>query len=99
MAGHSKWAQIKHKKAATDAKRARLFSKAIREIIAATRAGGPSPDTNTRLRRAAIHAGSIGVPKDHIAKSISRASGAAHDTPFEEFLYEATAPGGVLLLI
>lgn len=99
MSGHSKWTQIKHKKAVTDAKKGRLFSKIVREILVAARTGGPHPETNPRLRSAMERARSEGLPKDNIERAIAKASGGGEDTDLQEFLYEATASGGVVLLI
>lgn len=99
MAGHSKWKQIKHKKAVTDAKKSQLFSKVAREIMVAARAGGTSAETNIRLRTALERARGVGLPKDNIERAIERAAGAGDDAKLQEFLYEASAPGGVLILI
>lgn len=99
MAGHSKWKQIKHKKAITDARKSQIFSKVVREIMVAARSGGPSVDTNIRLRTALERARSVGLPKDNIERALERASGAGDGAKLQEFLYEATAPGGVLILI
>ncbi len=99
MSGHSKWSQIKHKKAATDAKKGKLFSKLIREITVAARTGGASPDTNSALRSAVERARGLGLPKDNIERAIARASGTGEDGSLQEFLYEATAPAGVMILI
>lgn len=99
MAGHSKWKQIRHKKAITDAKKGQLFGKVVREIMVAVREGGPKPETNTRLKTALERAKSNGLPKDNIERALSRAGGAADDAKLLEFLYEATAAGGVLILI
>lgn len=99
MSGHSKWSQIKHKKYLTDAKRGQLFSKLVREVMIAAREGGPNPETNTRLRQAAERARSQGLPKDNIERAIDRASGAGEGAALQEFLYEATAPGGAAIII
>lgn len=99
MSGHSKWAQIKHKKAITDAKKGKLFSKALREIAVAAKIGGASYDTNQRLKAGIERARSYGVPKDNIEKAILRASGGNSDVILSEFLYEATLPRGLALLI
>ena len=99
MSGHSKWAQIKHKKAITDAKKGRLFSKIVREILVAARTGGPHPEANPRLRSAMERARSEGLPKDNIERAIAKASGSGENETLQEFLYEATAPGGVVMLI
>lgn len=99
MSGHSKWAQIKHKKASTDAKRGREFSKLVREIMVAVRTGGPNEDANPRLRTAIERARSVGLPKDNIERAITRTGGGGDDEKLEEFLYEATAPNGLFMLI
>lgn len=89
MAGHSKWAQIKHKKTVSDAKKGRLFSKLAKEIMVATRIGGSSPETNVRLRSAIERARSLGMPKENIERAIERKEKAAEAGLLEEFLYEA----------
>lgn len=99
MAGHSKWKQVKHKKAITDARKSQLFSKVVREIMVAARLGGPSTDTNIRLRTALERARDVGLPKDNIERALERAAGTGDGAKLQEFLYEATAPGGVLILI
>lgn len=99
MAGHSKWAQIKHKKAITDAKKGRLFSKVIREIMVAARSGAPDPQSNPRLRTALERARAIGLPKDTMERAIERASGEPDAAGLQEFVYEATYKGGVMLVI
>lgn len=99
MAGHSKWAQIKHRKSITDAKKGQLFSKLVCEIMVAAREGGPKPETNSRLRQAAERAQSQGLPKDNIEKAINRAMGTDEGKSLQEFLYEATAPGGIAIII
>lgn len=99
MSGHSKWSQIKHKKATSDAKKGRLFSKLVREIMVAARTGGIAADSNPRLRQAIERARSIGLPKDNIERAIMRAGGEGEAALLQEFLYEATAPGGIMILI
>ena len=98
MAGHSKWAQIKHKKSVSDAKKGQLFSKLTREITIAARIGGGSPDANPRLRAAVLRARALGMPKDNIDRAIERSTGATEGTQLEEFLYEA-AYGKMQILI
>lgn len=98
MAGHSKWAQIRHKKALTDAKRGQLFSKLVREITLVAREGGPRPDANAKLRSAIERARTQGLPKENMERAILRASG-REGAVLQEFLYEATAPHGLMLLI
>ncbi|MBI2122206.1 MAG: YebC/PmpR family DNA-binding transcriptional regulator [Candidatus Sungbacteria bacterium] len=99
MSGHSKWAQIKHKKASTDAKRGREFSKLVREITVAAKTSGTSEDSNPRLRAAIERARSVGLPKDNIERALAKASGGENDVKLEEFLYEATAPHGLFMLV
>lgn len=99
MSGHSKWAQIKHKKALTDAKKGLLFSKMVREITVAAKESGANSESNPRLRSALERARSIGLPKENMERAISRASGAGGDTTLQEFLYEALAPGGAMILV
>lgn len=99
MSGHSRWSQVKHKKAASDAKKGQLFSKLVKEITLAVRSGGPDPDANPRLRSALERARSLGLPKENSERAILRASGGEEGTSLQEFLYEATAPGGVQILV
>ena len=99
MSGHSKWSQIKHKKALTDAKKGASFSKMVREITIAARTGEPNPEANIRLKAAVERARAIGLPKDNIDRAIAKATGQEDGTELFEFLYEATAPGGVAILI
>lgn len=99
MSGHSKWSQIKHKKAASDAKRGQLFSKMVREIMVAARSGNPDPEINSALYSAIERARANGLPKDNIERAIEKASGEGGATALTEFLYEATAPQGVVILI
>lgn len=101
MAGHSKWAQIKHQKARTDAQRGRLFTKLAREIIVAAKQGGPNPDANPRLRLAIQKARDNNMPMENIERAIRRATGQGGDgaTNYEEVYYEAYGPGAVAILI
>ena len=100
MAGHSKWAGIKHKKGAADAKRGKLFSKLSRAIIVAAKEGGPDPAGNLALQNAIEKARSYSMPKDNIERAIARGSGQEADAAaFETILYEGYAPGGVALLV
>lgn len=99
MSGHSKWAQIKHKKAVTDAKRGNLFSKLSRAITIAARDGSPDPQTNARLRVAVEKARSVNMPSDNIERAIAKADPAKSGTELFEVVYEAYAPGGSALLI
>ncbi len=99
MAGHSKWANIKHKKMREDAKRGRIFTKVAREIIVATRLGGGDPDSNPRLRRAIQLAKSVNMPKENIERAIKRGLGELPGVAYEEVIYEGYGPGGVAILI
>jgi YebC/PmpR family DNA-binding regulatory protein len=99
MSGHSKWATIKHKKGATDAKRAKVFAKLIRQVEVAAREGGPDPDMNPSLRTMYQKARDSSVPLDTIEKAIKRATGGLEGVNYEQITYEGYAPGGVALLI
>src|SRR5215217_5601958 len=100
MAGHSKWAQIKHKKKATDAKRGQLFSKLARAIIVAAREGGPDPGGNLALQNAIEKARDAAMPKDNIERAIARGSGTGTDAAaYETVTYEGYGPGGIALFI
>jgi len=99
MAGHSKWANIQHRKKRQDAKRGKLFSKLIREVMVAARTGGPNPDDNPRLRLALDKAQAANMPKDTLARAIKRGSGDADDASYEEIRYEGYGPGGVAVLL
>jgi YebC/PmpR family DNA-binding regulatory protein len=100
MAGHSKWANIKHRKGAQDKKRATLFTKLAREIIVAAKMGMPDPDFNPRLRQAVIAAKSNGLPKDRIENAIKKGSGELGDgESYEEMRYEGYAPNGVAVIV
>jgi YebC/PmpR family DNA-binding regulatory protein len=99
MSGHSKWATIKHKKGATDAKRAKVFAKLIRQVEVAAREGGPDPDMNPSLRTMYQKARDQSVPLDTIEKAIKRGSGTMEGVMYEQITYEGYAPGGVALLI
>jgi YebC/PmpR family DNA-binding regulatory protein len=100
MAGHSKWAQIKHKKKATDARRGKLFSKLTRAIIVAAREGGPDPAGNLSLQNAIEKAREASMPKENIERAIARGSGAAGDgATFEQVSYEGYGPGGVAVFV
>ena len=98
MAGHSKWANIKHRKGAQDAKRAKLFTKLIKEVAVATKEGGPDPDANPRLRMAIKNARKASVPKDRIDGAINKGSGAA-GTSYDEVTFEGYAPNGVAVFV
>ena len=99
MAGHSKWAQIKRKKAANDAKRGKMFTKLIREITVSAREGGGDPDMNPRLRLAVDTAKAANMPQDNIERAIDRGTGDAEGVSYEEVAYEGYGPGGVALYI
>ena len=99
MSGHSKWASIKHKKGAADAKRGQLFTKVTKELTAAARAGGGKPDTNPRLRLAVMKAKESNMPKENIDKAIKRGTGELPGISYEEVIYEGYAPGGVAVLV
>jgi YebC/PmpR family DNA-binding regulatory protein len=99
MAGHSKWKQIKHYKAATDAKRGALFTKLIREITVAAKQGGGDPDGNPRLRTAIDAAKASSMPKENIERAIKKGTGELEGVDYVEVLYEAYGPGGVALMI
>src|ERR1041384_6039233 len=100
MAGHSKWASIKHKKKATDAKRGALFTKLSRAITVAAREGGGDPDGNPALALAIQKARDASMPKDNIERAIAKGAGADSDAEtFESVLYEGYGPGGVAILV
>lgn len=99
MAGHSKWANIQHRKNAQDAKRGKLFTRLIREINVAARLGDPDPATNPRLRLAVDKALAANMPKDRIEKAIQRASGGGDGDQVEEVRYEGYGPGGVAVMV
>jgi len=99
MAGHSKWANIQHRKGAQDKKRGKLFTKLIREINVAARAGGGDPDANPRLRLAIDKAKAQSMPKDNIERAVKRGSGQLDGDDYEEILYEGYGPGGVAVMV
>jgi YebC/PmpR family DNA-binding regulatory protein len=99
MAGHSKWANIKHRKAAQDAKRGKLFTKLIRELVVAARAGGPVAEDNPRLRAAVDKALGANMKRDTIDNAIARGAGTNDADNMEELTYEGYAPGGVAVLV
>jgi len=99
MAGHSKWAQIKHKKARVDARRSKVFNKLIREIQVAARLGGGNPDTNPRLRLAIEKAKEANMPWDNIERAIKRGTGQIEGVQYEEVVYEGYGPGGVAFMV
>jgi YebC/PmpR family DNA-binding regulatory protein len=99
MAGHSKWKQIKHYKAAADAKRGALFTKLIREITMAAKIGGGDPNGNPRLRLAIDTARSNSMPKENIERAVKKGTGELEGVDYQEVTYEGYGPGGVALLI
>ena len=99
MSGHSKWATIKHKKGALDAKRGKLFTKLIKEITVAARIGGGDVGGNPRLRKAVSDAKSQAMPADTIKRAIQRGTGEIEGANYEEILYEGTGPAGTLVIV
>ena len=99
MSGHSKWASIKHKKGAADAKRGKLFTRIIKELTVAARDAGGDPDTNPRLRTVIADAKAANMPADNIKRAIRRGTGEEPGVSYEEVTYEAYGPGGAALLI
>jgi len=99
MAGHSKWANIQHRKGAQDKKRGKLFTKLIREITVAAKMGDPDPASNPRLRLAVDKAKAQSMPKDNIERAIKRGSGQLEGAEFEEVTYEGYGPGGVAVMV
>lgn len=98
MSGHSKWASIKHKKGAADAKRGKLFTKLIREITVAARAGGGNPDKNPRLRFAIQKGKDSNMPQENIERGIKKGTGELEGVTYEEVTYEGYGPGGVAIM-
>lgn len=99
MSGHSKWSTIKHKKAATDAKRGKIFTQLNKELTVAAKEGGGDPDSNVRLRLAIDKAKAANMPKDNIERAIKRGTGELDGGELEEFVYEGYAPYGVGVLV
>jgi YebC/PmpR family DNA-binding regulatory protein len=99
MAGHSKWANIKHKKAATDAKRGKIFTRLIREITVSSKLGGVDASTNPRLRLAVDKAMDNNMPKDTIERAVKRGSGGADDASYEEIRYEGYGINGAAVIV
>lgn len=99
MSGHSKWATIKHKKAATDARRGKAFTKIIREITIAARIGGADPNANPRLRTAVAAAKNENMPNDNVERAILRGTGQLEGEQYEEVTFEGYGPGGVGMLV
>ncbi len=99
MAGHSKWANIKHRKGAQDAKRGKIFTRLIREITTAARLGDPDPNMNPRLRLAIDKAKAESMPKDNIERAVKRGAGELDGADFEEVRYEGYGPGGAAVMV
>ena len=99
MSGHSKWATIRHKKGAQDAKRGKIFTKMIKEITVSARLGGGDPESNPRLRTAVLKAKAENMPKDNIERAIKKGTGELEGVDYIEITYEAYGPGGVAILI
>ena len=99
MSGHSKWSTIKHKKAATDAKRGQVFTRYIREITIAAKLGGADPEANPRLRSAIAAARGANMPKSNIDRAVERGAGGGEGANIEEIRYEGYGQDGVAILI
>lgn len=99
MSGHSKWANIKHQKGVVDARRGRIFTKIIREMSVAVRAGGPNPEANFKLRLAIQKARDSAMPIDHIERTIKRASGEGEAGALQEMVLEGYGPGGTAIMV
>jgi len=99
MSGHSKWSTIKHKKAATDAKRGKIFTKLIKEITIAARMGGGDPDANPRLRTALIAARAENMPKDNMERAVKKGTGELEGVSYEEATYEGYGAGGAAVFV
>ncbi|HHW32262.1 MAG TPA: YebC/PmpR family DNA-binding transcriptional regulator [Clostridiaceae bacterium] len=99
MAGHSKWANIRHKKGKTDAQKGKLFTKIGREIAVAVKEGGPDPESNSRLKDAIAKAKAANMPNENIMRSIRKAAGEVDSDNFEEITYEGYGPGGVAVIV
>ncbi len=99
MAGHSKWANIKHKKGREDAKRGKIFTKLIKEVTVAARMGGGDPSSNPRLRTAIAAAKSENMPKDNLERAIKKGTGELEGVDYEEIVYEGYGPGGAAVIV
>ncbi len=99
MAGHSKWANIKHRKGAQDAKRGKIFTKIIKELTVAARIGGGDPEANPRLRTAIDKAKQANMPKDNVDRAIKKGTGDLDGVNYEEGIFEGYGPGGVALIV
>ena len=99
MSGHSKWATIKHKKGATDAKRGKIFTRLIKEITIAAKSAGGDPDGNPRLRTAIVAAKAENMPADNIKRAVQRGTGELEGVSYDEITYEGYGPGGVAIIV
>ncbi|MBP1603664.1 MAG: putative transcriptional regulatory protein [Acidobacteria bacterium] len=99
MSGHSKWHSIKHKKGAADAKRGRVFTRIIKEMTVAARAGGGDPDSNPRLRTIVAEAKAVNMPAENIKRAIRRGTGEEPGVSYEEVMYECYGPGGTAIIL
>ncbi|TYB33969.1 MAG: YebC/PmpR family DNA-binding transcriptional regulator [Flexistipes sinusarabici] len=99
MAGHSKWANIKHRKAAQDAKKGKVFTKVAKEITVAAKLGGGDPEMNPRLRMALDKAKAVNLPKDNVDRAIKKGTGEGNEANFEDVMYEGYGPEGVAILV
>ena len=99
MAGHSKWANIRHRKGAQDARRGKIFTKIIKEITVAARLGGGDQDSNPRLRKAVSNARSNNMPQDNIIRAIKKGTGELEGVAYEEISYEGYGPNGIAIFI
>jgi len=99
MSGHSKWANIRHKKAAADAKKGKIFTRLIKELTVAARLGGPDPAMNPRLRLAMDKAAEANMPKDNVERAIKRGSGELEGVSYEEVRYEGYGAAGAAVMV
>ncbi len=99
MAGHNKWSKVKHIKAKEDAKKGKLFTKAVKDIIAAAKRGGGNPDTNAALRLAIERAKAVSMPQSNIQRAIDKATGNLQGVHYDEITYEGYGPGGVAIMV
>src|ERR1700759_2303351 len=99
MAGHSKWAKVKHFKGAIDAKRGKIFAKLAKEITISAKLAGGDPDMNPRLRMALLRCRSANMPNDNIERAIKKGTGGGEAGNFEDLTYEVYGPGGVAMLV
>ncbi|KAA0258006.1 YebC/PmpR family DNA-binding transcriptional regulator [Deferribacter autotrophicus] len=99
MAGHSKWANIKHRKAAQDAKKGKIFTKIARELTVAAKMGGSDPEMNPRLRVALEKAKAANMPKENVERAIKKGTGEGNEANYEDVIYEGYGPGGVAIMV